>query len=67
MSFAGQEAKLALVDIAEAESKATVERKTAETGNKLMFIECDIRGVAPEDLADRVQFPASEVAAKCTA
>lgn len=45
MGFAGQKAKVAFVDIAEAESKALVETVAAETGSKPLFIKCDIRDV----------------------
>jgi len=46
MGFALQKSKVAFVDIAEADSKALVERVAAETGNKPLFIKCDIRDIA---------------------
>ena len=55
MGFAGQKAKVAFVDIAETESKALVEKVAAETGNKPLFIKCDIRDVkALQAAIDRV-------------
>jgi NAD(P)-dependent dehydrogenase (short-subunit alcohol dehydrogenase family) len=44
--FAGQKAKVAFVDIAEAESQLLVDRVAAETGNKPLFIPCDIRDIS---------------------
>ena len=43
--FVGQKAKVAFVDIAEGESRALVEKIAAETGNKPLFIPCDIRDI----------------------
>jgi NAD(P)-dependent dehydrogenase (short-subunit alcohol dehydrogenase family) len=45
LGFAGQKAKVAFVDIAEAESRALVDKVTAETGNAPLFIPCDIRDI----------------------
>jgi len=43
--FAGQKAKVAFVDIAEAESRALVDAVAKETGNAPLFIRCDIRDI----------------------
>jgi D-xylose 1-dehydrogenase len=44
-AFAAQKAKVAFVDIAEAESRALVAKIAADTGNEPLFIPCDIRDV----------------------
>jgi len=44
--FAGQKAKVAFVDIAEAPSRALVDQVEADTGMKPLFIPCDIRDVS---------------------
>jgi D-xylose 1-dehydrogenase len=43
--FAAQKARVAFVDIAEAASGALVDRVAADTGNKPLFIRCDLRDV----------------------
>src|SRR5579862_4981566 len=45
MAFAAQKAKVAFVDIAEAESQALVAKVAAETGHRPTFIRCDIRDI----------------------
>jgi len=44
-AFAGQKAKVAFVDIAERQSRATCSRVERETGRKPLFIPCDIRNI----------------------
>ncbi len=45
-AFAAQGAKVAFVDIAEAESRALVESVSEATGNAPLFLPCDIRDIA---------------------
>jgi NAD(P)-dependent dehydrogenase (short-subunit alcohol dehydrogenase family) len=46
MAFSGQDAKVAFVDILEAESRSLVDRVAAETGKRPLFLHCDIRDIA---------------------
>lgn len=52
-AFAAQGAKVAFVDIAEAESRALVEAVAAETGRTPLFLSCDIRDIPALQAATR--------------
>jgi NAD(P)-dependent dehydrogenase (short-subunit alcohol dehydrogenase family) len=45
-AFAAQKAKVAFIDIADEPSRALVDKVTQETGNRPLYIHCDIRDVA---------------------
>jgi NAD(P)-dependent dehydrogenase (short-subunit alcohol dehydrogenase family) len=62
-AFAGQKARIAFVDIAEAESRALAAEVARETGVTPLFIPCDIRDIAELQAAiERVRRELSDIA-----